>query len=100
MKIILTLAAAAFASTAALAQMQPAPAAPPAAAMQPGTPAPAPAAPMEAQPAPMTNDMAPAPTTTASAEMMTERDGKWYMGDRPATKAEIKAYKKTVKTPS
>lgn len=59
-----------------------------------------PAAPMEAEAAPMSHDMAHAPNTTASAETMTERDGKWYMGDRPATKAEIKAHKQMMKTPS
>lgn len=100
MKIFLTLAAATLASTAALAQMSAAPSAPPAPTMQPGMAAPAPAAPMEAQPAPMANDMAATPDATASATMPTERDGRWYMGDRLATKAEIKAHKKMMKTPS
>ncbi|TRW16863.1 hypothetical protein [Glacieibacterium frigidum] len=105
MKIFLTLTAAALASTAAIAQTA-SPGAP--AMQQPGMSAPttAPTAPTTTDTAPMASDTAPAAsaapagTTTASAEMMVERDGKWFMGDRPATKAEIKAHKKMMKTPS
>lgn len=91
MKIFLVLTAAALASTAAIAQT---PTDPAAQSMQPGMSAPT--APMPAD----TSSASTGSTTTAAADMMTERDGKWYVGDRPATKAEIKAHKKMMKTPS
>lgn len=88
MKIYIVGLAAALMATAAFAQTTtPAPAAPAAPeAMTPATPA----------------DAAPAPaadTAMGSAPMLTERGGKWYNGDKPATKAEISAYKKSMKAP-
>lgn len=49
-------------------------------------------------------ETAPAPAPEAmeqdamSSPSMQMRDGKWYNGDRPATKAEIAAYKKAEKS--
>ena len=41
---------------------------------------------------------APAMAPNAADGMM-QKDGKWMMGDRPATKAEIAAHKKAMKKP-
>ncbi len=91
MKIYIAGLAAALMATAAFAQTT--------------TPAPAPAAPAAPEamtPATPPADAAPAPaadTAMGSAPMLTERGGKWYNGDKPATKTEISAYKKSMKTP-
>ena len=52
-------------------------------------------APMEgpAAPAPAANP-APAAVTAEAAPALTVKDGKWLMGDRKATKAEIAQWKK------
>ena len=90
MKMLLTGAAFAFLATAATAQtvtpMDNPAAAPAAPAMTPADPA-TPAA-------PQTSAEAPAGT------MLVERDGKWWNGDKPATKSEIAAYKKARKAGS
>ena len=82
MKMLLTGIAAALMATAATAQT------PPADPMAPAAPA-------------TTKTPAAPPVTTApatpDAPMLTEKDGKWWNGDRLASKSEVTAYKKTLK---
>lgn len=88
MKIILTgIAAAALISVAAVAQTAPS------GSMTPATPP----APMEPATTPPAADAGMAAPATGEGAMLTERDGKWYNGDREATTTEIAAYKKAKK---
>lgn len=80
--MFLTIAAAAVMATGASAQMGPA---------DPAAPAVGPAAGLEA--APPAEMAAPAP----EAETLVKKDGKWWAGDREATKTEIAEYKKAKK---
>ncbi|MFZ4689014.1 MAG: hypothetical protein ACOYLS_07240 [Polymorphobacter sp.] len=82
MKMLLTGIAAALMATAATAQTPPADPMAPAAPTTTEAPAAPPAA--EAQAAP-------------DAPMLTEKDGKWWNGDRLASKSEVTAYKKSLR---
>ena len=88
MKMLLTGIAAALMATAATAQMS-----------QPADPA-APPAPMGATPPADATGAPPAGAASAPAgetAMLTKRDGKWYSGDREATKEEVAEHKKSMK---
>ncbi len=83
MKILISGLAAAMMTTAAFAQT-----------VTPADPAaPAAMAPMEAAPA----ADAAAPVAAPADGMLVQKDGKWWNGDREATKTEIAAYKKAKK---
>jgi hypothetical protein len=82
MKILVSGLAAALMTTAALAQTPPAdPMSSNPAATPPATPAP---------PA----ETAPPVATASNAPALVQKDGKWWNGDRKATKEEIAEYKR------
>ncbi|GGE11003.1 hypothetical protein GCM10011529_16700 [Polymorphobacter glacialis] len=86
MNIIMTIAAAALLATGAGAQVS-GPAAPATESMQPAPPMDS-TTPVDAAPA------------GAAIETLVQHDGKWWNGDRKATKAEISEYKKAKKAGS
>jgi hypothetical protein len=98
MKTVLALTAATlFAATAAIAQTTTAPSG--SMATSPTTTAPSDSTvPSTAAPTTSTDTGAMPPAgTTASADGLTQdANGKWWSGDRAATKAEIKAHKKSM----
>jgi hypothetical protein len=83
MKTIMTIAAVAFMATAANAQT-----------MTPADPANNPSSMTATPPA---DSAAPAPAPGAVTGELVERNGKWWNGDREATKTEIAEYKKAKK---
>ena len=89
MKIFITGLAAILVSASAFAQS-----ASPADPMAPPAPMATPA-PMTDPAAPITGPMAPSAADPAAAPLLTEKNGRWWNGDRRATNTEIADYKRS-----